>query len=1145
MAQKNVLSLDEAARRIYRTEDSLATVLADKYFNPYRREIEVDEVITVLTGTGRKQIIVTQVDPFVTTAVYEDDGIRNDIIALQSGLGAPVISTPTVDSATFNVAAIPNSLTVVINIVTNFECDKLVRDTASTPAASTVGEIVTWTGLRSTTSTITNYTEPEPVYMWVRRKSDSVWIQCIPDNPDNADTNNGYVVQGIDNTKPLVPVLALSAGTDTDTQVNYSITNIGDVGAGIKNVSLYNSVNSLLYRDLGAISTTSTTGTISGLSSGQTLALYALVTDNADNVSQSDEDAITTTTTAAAAGSISFTAVEYTAAEDDASPALTAVLDRPVASGDSGYIQVTVSTVDRVAEAVGGLPYAFNTTTGVNATTDVITLASGDPWVTGDPVTYSKQGGSATPAGADATTYYVNRAASGQYSLHATYDDAIAGTPKVALTSAGAETQYLFDGANVAYEKKVNEVVSWADTVSGNKNVTIMLVNRSSAYHNKFEIQIDAGSNTEVDGVTPIGTIGAQDACLGYITSSATGTEGYQVDANGNIVINLNSTNCTFVNSTRAGATSDAWSLISPSSRAASNDNVKPNNTKTDYGTATTIDTEAPRIDVKIVTGNFDYTVWARMYRNNTVSDRVHLDIDSGGVATLKGMYSLPYTSAPVLSAQGWAWTKVDSTSTDRTTGVLTAAQHTLSIYQGPDYQAQVDAIVLTAVGSGYDPSLYGTDPGVNDDPVGPAESTYGTSATAIDNPSNPSAPGVPAPTSSVAATSLFPYDGKTGVTVAPTPRIVLPLTQIVVDTFTVTVNGGAATGSYVIGNDDVTWTFSSTLPNSATVVINASGAGIDSGGSKSWTVTNWTFTTLAATGAGTTLLSANFTNRSVGTYTEAMARADFQVDTYGPVDSFALGDLAIVADPANSGRGNVLQSTHQPNTFGGGPRFRGSFQKQAQADHIFLAYDLYWPSSNDNDIGVVKMPILMTGTMTEASHFGGGAAPDSTLVGEVSFGLYLAMYGTGYWDGVQTLSGPRAMAIYEYSDEVQKKERFFNTTDPTVWLGSAVPRASVYAMPLDRWITYELECYMGTPGNTDAWYKVWITDPARWAGAKLVLDRSTTPLRMLAAGSTMAPDGLWISNFYGGSNDAFNKASKTNVHLFDNFIVSTSAITH
>jgi len=85
----------------------------------------------------------------------------------------------------------------------------------------------------------------------------------------------------------------------------------------------------------------------------------------------------------------------------------------------------------------------FNTGTGINDGTEVITTVPAHNFRDGDPIVYNKNGGSASIGLTEDTTYYVNNITSTTLSLHTTAANAISDTSRVDLTAAGSETHLL------------------------------------------------------------------------------------------------------------------------------------------------------------------------------------------------------------------------------------------------------------------------------------------------------------------------------------------------------------------------------------------------------------------------------------------------------------------------------------------------------------------------------------------------------------------------------------------------------------------------------------------------------------------------------------------------------------------------------
>lgn len=86
---------------------------------------------------------------------------------------------------------------------------------------------------------------------------------------------------------------------------------------------------------------------------------------------------------------------------------------------------------------------SFDSTSGINDGTEVITTDSTHNFRDGDAVVYSQNGGSEDVGLTDGTTYYVNNITSTTLSLHTTAAGAIADTSRIDLTGSGSETHLL------------------------------------------------------------------------------------------------------------------------------------------------------------------------------------------------------------------------------------------------------------------------------------------------------------------------------------------------------------------------------------------------------------------------------------------------------------------------------------------------------------------------------------------------------------------------------------------------------------------------------------------------------------------------------------------------------------------------------
>ena len=288
------------------------------------------------------------------------------------------------------------------------------------------------------------------------------------------------------------------------------------------------------------------------------------------------------------------------------------------------------------------------------------------------------------------------------------------------------------------------------------------------------------------------------------------------------------------------------------------------------------------------------------------------------------------------------------------------------------------------------------------------------------------------------------------------------------------------------------------------------------------------------------TLLHVDFNNRSVGAYAQANIISDFNIGANGYNDyvaGAAYGSLDIVSDPAGSGRGNVMRVRHNANTAGngensGGMSFRADFEKK---DDVYLAYDMYLPQDHEWT-KIVKHPGLITGTMLQASH-AAGVAP--VVDGNNAFSSLVSSDSPPAWPS----RGYGALSAYYYDAEAVQRNQFLNKLDP-----SSKAADSQYNQPKGRWVTIEMRVKMNTvteervSGLKDGLLEIWVTDPQSWAGVRKVSSKT----HRWRTSSLLGVDGLWMLNFYGGKvGSSENRPSKDNFHFYDNFVVSSSPITH
>ncbi len=113
----------------------------------------------------------------------------------------------------------------------------------------------------------------------------------------------------------------------------------------------------------------------------------------------------------------------------------------------------TYTFVGNIFNSFGPAKRSFNTGTGVNSGTEVITLDDAHGYSSGDPAYYQKQGGTQAIGLTDGNLYYVRNESSTTITLYDTAAHAIAGgaTGRADLTSGGSETHYIYSAGAAIY----------------------------------------------------------------------------------------------------------------------------------------------------------------------------------------------------------------------------------------------------------------------------------------------------------------------------------------------------------------------------------------------------------------------------------------------------------------------------------------------------------------------------------------------------------------------------------------------------------------------------------------------------------------------------------------------------------------------
>ena len=286
-------------------------------------------------------------------------------------------------------------------------------------------------------------------------------------------------------------------------------------------------------------------------------------------------------------------------------------------------------------------------------------------------------------------------------------------------------------------------------------------------------------------------------------------------------------------------------------------------------------------------------------------------------------------------------------------------------------------------------------------------------------------------------------------------------------------------------------------------------------------------------------LLYVDFNNRKVGPYAKADIKTDFQFGMNGYKEGDAgmsFGSLDIASDPTGSGRGNVMRVNRNAGRAGasiksGGMAFRADFSKR---EDVYFAYDMYLAPDHEW-VKHQKNPGLLTGNILQAGHAYG---EDPTAEGLIAFNATITSDSPPAW-----ARGYGALSTYFYDADTVQRNDFWNSNDPAL-----EDKQGQYNQPTGYWITVELRVKMntvtkeGVSGLRDGLMEVWVTDPQRWVGARKV----SSQRHRWRITNAMGVDGISMSNYYGGDpSDPDNKTSQQQYHYYDNFIVSTSPITH
>jgi len=518
------------------------------------------------------------------------------------------------------------------------------------------------------------------------------------------------------------------------------------------------------------------------------------------------------------------------------------------------------------------------------------------------------------------------------------------------------------------------------------------------------------------------------------------------------------------------------------------------------------------------------------------------------GEARSIGLHSGDIAEFPSQSNAGWRWTSKNSSGVAREFYIGAVGSYNLRMYE-QDYQAQIDKIAIAPTSAGYNPNVGNDTASASlDDKYGALQSAY-SSGVVPDNPENPTLPSVPLPDDEMAATTLYPLVGDSNIPIVGlVVQATFPGTGLTYSTFTVSANGENITGAVQNDGTTISFTASGSQPENTLFTNTLIGTIYDENlvlKKIELTGTDWQFTTIDS-GAASTLMRVDFSNREGGFYSETMVREDWNVNDLGyeSTNPFVVGpdryQTVIVEDPADFGaHGNVLRITHPAFNGGIGASWRADFGEGTPYTNdgdtkVYFAYDVFIDANHDW-VEHCKMPGLMTGTRLEASHnWQEVPTPESVLAFNVRFKTTSLPAFPARGDG--------ACCLYYYNASEVRADKYFDPISPSLEVA-----ANQYTQPKARWITVEIMVDLGTPtpsaSGADGEMKAWVVDPSQWTGAKLVANYTGQWFRSV---NTMNIDGIWFYDYYGGDpSSPTNEADHEQYNYYDNFIVSTDPITH
>ena len=177
----------------------------------------------------------------------------------------------------------------------------------------------------------------------------------------------------------------------------------------------------------------------------------------------------------------------------------------------------------------------FNTGSGVDAGTDVVTVDAVHSYANGDPVYYQKHAGTAAMGLTNSTLYYVRAVSTTTLAFYTSAANAIADTSRIALTSTGTETHSIYSANAAIYNSSAGSITLNISGGGGTPSIRNAEA-ASTTLNNNVTITINnlvAGSRVYIENTTDTVVL------FNEIEATTTFSDTYNYTANKDILVRV------------------------------------------------------------------------------------------------------------------------------------------------------------------------------------------------------------------------------------------------------------------------------------------------------------------------------------------------------------------------------------------------------------------------------------------------------------------------------------------------------------------------------------------------------------------------------------------------------------------------------